>query len=73
MLVQNEHSSDMNEEKYSTCNSMKSSLVVEGENSGVVEEDVKVTTNTFTADQSLDELTRAIAPGSTRLLRIRRP
>ena len=52
---------------------MKSSLVVEGENSGVVEEDVKVTTNTFTADQSLHELTRTIAPGSTRLLRIRRP
>ena len=60
----------MNEEKHSTHNSLKSSLVVEGENSGIVEDDVKVTTNTFTADQSLPELTRAIAPGNTRLLRI---
>ena len=60
----------MNKEKHSTHNSLKSPLVVEGENSGVVEEDVKVTTNTFTADQPLPELTRAIAPGNTRLLRI---
>ena len=63
----------MDEEKHSTRNSLKSSLAVEGENSGVVEDDVKVTTNTFTSDQSLPELTRAIVPGNIRLLRISRP
>ena len=53
----------MEAEKCSTRDNLDNSSVVEDENCAAVEDNVRVAKNTFTADQSLPELTRNFGPG----------